>query len=91
MVFLLKELHLEGQNREELVNIALNSLDAVLFPCPYLGGDIIIDGTHPIGFQKLSNTKIKTWIVDKDDNVRMPLHNVLLTHLHIFKNGAQME
>ena len=44
MVLLLEEIDLEGQNREELVDIAADVLDAVLLPRPYLRRDIVVDG-----------------------------------------------
>ena len=37
VVFLLIERNLEGQDRVELVDVALDTLDAVFFPSPYLG------------------------------------------------------
>ena len=36
VVLLFEERHLERQNREKLVDVALNLLDAILLPCPYL-------------------------------------------------------
>ena len=44
MMLLLEEINLEGEDREELIDIATDVLDAVFLPCPDLGRDIIADG-----------------------------------------------
>ena len=43
MMFLFKEVHLERQDGEQLVNVAFDAAYAPFFPCPYLGRDIIED------------------------------------------------
>ena len=43
VVFLLKEIYLERKDGEELIYIALDILDAILLPCPYLWCDVVED------------------------------------------------
>ena len=87
----LKEIHLEGQYGEQLVDVALDVLDAILFPSPYLGGYIVVDRTYPLGFHILGNIKIEAWIVYQYHNVRLPGKNVLLTVLHVVQYRAQVQ
>ena len=35
--------------------------------------------------------EIEAWIVDKDNDIGLPLRNILLTHLHILKDGTQVK
>ena len=91
MVLAFKEIDLEGQNGEELIDIALDILDAVLFPCPDFRGDVIIDGYVCLGFYKLRYLQIKAWIVDEDDAIRLPGYNIILAHLHIPQYRRQMK
>ena len=90
-MLLFEELNLERQDGEELVHIALDILDAILLPSPYLGRDVIIDRTDTIGLYILGYLQVKARIVDEDDYIRLPLADVLFTHLHITKNGAQVQ
>ena len=100
VVFLFEEFHLERKNGKEFVDIALDILDAVFLPRPNLWGDIIVDsGRREEGGGRsvaqavnvLGNIKIEAWIIDKDDDIRLPLRNILLAHLHILENGTQMQ
>ena len=40
---------------------------------------------------ELGNFEVEAWIVDKDDNIGLPLGNILLTHLHILEDGTQVD
>jgi hypothetical protein len=40
---------------------------------------------------ELGDVKIEARIVNKNDNIGMPLNNILLAHLHVPENGAQMQ
>ena len=44
VVLVLVETDLEGQDGVEMVYVALDVLDAMFLPCPYLGGDVIMNG-----------------------------------------------
>ena len=91
MVFLLKEINLEGQDGEHFVNITFDILDAIFFPCPYLGGYIIIDRYLGIGLDEFGYLQIKARIIDQDDHVGLPVENVLLTHFHIAHDSGKMK
>ena len=43
VMLLLEELHFEGEDGEQLVDVALDVLDAILLPGPYLRGDVVVD------------------------------------------------
>ena len=91
MMLSLEELHLEGQNREQLIYIALDILDAILLPSPYLGRDIVVDRDVGVFLDIFGNIEVETRIVDKDDHIRLPRYNVALGLLHITQNGRQMQ
>ena len=91
MMFLLIKRHLERQDGEHLVDIALDRLDAPLFPGPYLRRDIIIDGDGGLGVHELRDAEVEARIVDEDDDIRAPCHDILLAERHIAEDGAQME
>ena len=88
MVLLLEEGHLERQDGEHLVHIALYTLDAPLLPRPYLRRYVVVDGYAGLGMHILGNVKIEARIVDKDKGVGLPLHYIALAHSHILEDGA---
>ena len=90
-VLALVEVNLERKDREHLVHVATDVLDAPLFPRPYLGRDIIIDRYGGVGTHILGYVEVEARIVDQNDHVGRPLHDVALTHLHVAQDGAQME
>ena len=59
MVLLLKEIHLEGENGEEFVDITTDVLDAVLLPSPDLRGDVVIDGDVCPRFYIFGNLQVE--------------------------------
>ena len=79
----LKELHLERQDREQFVHIALDVLDAIFLPRPYLWRDVIVNGTDSMCFHIFRYLQIEARVIDKNDHVRLPLRDILLTHAHI--------
>ena len=44
-----------------------------------------------MGAHILGDTEIEAGIVDKDDHIGLPLHNIALAERHIAENGRQME
>ena len=91
MMALLKERHLEGEDGEELGNIALDVADAPLLPRPYLGRDVVEHRDAGVAVQILGDIEIEAWIIDEDDHVGLPLHNVALAHGHVAEDGGQMQ
>jgi hypothetical protein len=91
MMLPLEEVDLERKDGEELVYVALDTLDAILLPCPYLGGDIVIDGTDGVGFHKLGDVEVEARIVYEDYCVGLPRQDILLTESHIPQDGGQMQ
>ena len=90
MMFLLEELYFKRQDREQFVDIALDSLDAMLLPCPNLRRYIVVDRNLCIGFYIFCYIQIKAGIVDEYHTIRLPSQDILLTHLHIPKYRRQM-
>ena len=86
-----EEINLEGEYREQLINIALNVLYTIFLPSPNLWRDIIINRNICMRFYILSNFKIKARIVYQNNTVRLPLRDILLTHLHVAKYCWQMK
>ena len=43
------------------------------------------------GFDKLGDVEVEPGVVDEDDHVGLPLHDILLAHLHVAENRGKME
>ena len=91
MVLLLIERHFERQDGEHLFYIPLDGLDAPLLPCPYLRRDVIVDGNVRVLLYKLCNAEVEARIVDEDDDIGLPSHDVRFAHLHVPEDDRQME
>ena len=91
MVFALEERHLEGKNREQLVDIALNVFDAPLFPCPYFGRDVIVNRNVGVSTQIAGYAEVEARIVDQDYHIGLPCSDVAFAHLHVAQYGAQVQ
>ena len=64
------EIRLEGEDTKNLVAVLSNSMDAPLFPCPYLGWDIIDNaGIGQVLFAELGHTQVEGRIVDEDEHI----------------------
>lgn len=91
VVLLLEERHLERQYREQLVDVVLYLLDAILLPRPYLRRDIVVDRYLGMLVYELRNLEVEARIVDKNHGVGPPLHDVALAERHVAQNSAQVE
>ena len=91
VMFFLIERHLERQDREHLGNVSPNATDSPFLPSPYLRRNIIISRDIRLLFQELSNIEIKAGIIHQDNYIRFPFHDIILTHLHVGKDGSQMQ
>ena len=87
----LKEFHLKRKNREQLVYIPFDVLDAILLPCPYFGRDIIKYRNLRASMNKLGYIQVEARIVHQYKYIRLPGHNILLTAFHIGENSAQVQ
>ena len=90
MVLLFKELHLEGQDAKQLIDVALDPLDAVLLPSPDLRSNIVIDRTDMVGMHVLRDVKIEARVVNKDDHIGFPFADVALGIAHVLQDGGQV-
>ena len=86
VVLLLEKVHLEGKNTEQLVDIALDILDAVLLPRPYLRRDIVVNfGLWRLQLlDVLGDAEVEARVVDENDDIGLPLTDIFLTPTHIF-------
>ena len=91
IMFLLIERNFKRKNREHFFYITFDSFDTPFLPCPYLWRDIVIDWNIGILLYKLCNAKIESRIVNEDNRIRLPTHDVLLAHLHILEDSGQMQ
>ena len=91
MVFLLEKRHLERKNGKQFVDVALDVLDTMLLPRPYLWRDVIIDRNICLRFYIFCNLQIETRIIDQDHTVRLPIQDIPLAHAHITEYHRQME
>ena len=91
ILVLLIERHLEGEDGEEFLDVTANGLDAPLLPGPYLRRDIVIDRYLRVLVDVAGYVEIEARIIDQDYYVGTPRHNVLLTPLHVAKDGAQVK
>ena len=90
IMLLLKEVNLERKDREQFVHIALDILYTMLFPCPYLGRDVIVYRNLRVLVYILRDGEVEARIIDKDEDIRIPRHNIPLAKAHIGENRAQM-
>jgi hypothetical protein len=91
MMLFLEEIHLEGEDGEEFIDIALDVLDAIFLPRPNLGRDVIIYRDVCMRFYILGYLEVEAWIIHKDDAIGVPLSDIALTHLHIAKYRRKMD
>ena len=91
MVLLLKETHLERQDGEQMVYIALDVLDAVLLPRPNLRRDVVEHLGQPVLVHELGDVEIEARVVDQDHRVGSPLPDILLALRHVAEDGRQVE
>ena len=90
-MFLLEEIHLEGEDGEEFIDIALDVLDAIFLPRPNLGRDVIIHRDICMRFYILGYLEVEAWIIHKNNAIGVPLSDIVLTHPHIAKYRRQMK
>ena len=91
LMFSFKKFHFERKDREKLVHITLYILDTVLFPCPYLRRNIIVNRNLRLGMHEFGNIEVESRIVYQDYYIRIPGNDILLATFHVCKNGAQMK
>ena len=87
----LEEVHLERQDGKQLVHVALDVLDAVLFPSPDLGRDIIIHRDAAVRMHVFRYRQVESRVVHQDEHVGVPLDHVALAGLHVaqYRPGMQ--
>ena len=90
MVLAFKKCHLEGKYREEFGYIALDILDAIFLPCPYLRGNIVIDGNISMAFEPGCYVEIETGLIDKDYHIGVPRYDIGFASAHVLEDGGQM-
>ena len=86
MMLLLKKFNLKRQNGEKFVHIATDILDTMLFPGPYLRGNVIVNRNRSIFLQILCDRQIKAGIINKNHHIGLPLYYILFTQIHILKD-----
>ena len=86
-----KEIDLERQDGEKLVHVALDVLDAVLLPRPYLGSDVVVDRDTRAGMDVLGDAEVEAGVIHQYQSIGPPLHDVSLAEVHVGKDGAQVE
>ena len=87
---LFKPLHFERQYGEHLIHIPLDVLDAILFPSPNLGTDVIEHLADALAMHILGYVEVEPWIIHQDQHVRLPLGNVSLALSHVSQDDGQM-
>ena len=90
VVLLLKEIHLKGENAEQFIHIAADTLDAVFFPGPDFRRDIVVHRNLAVLFHVFGNLQVETWVVHQYHHVGLPLQDILLACAHIAQNRAGM-
>ena len=86
-----EEFNFKRKDREQLVYIAFDVLDAIFLPRPNLRRNIIIHRNVRMLLNKLGNLQVKARIIDQNNHIRLPLNNILLAFVHILKDGTQMQ
>ena len=84
------ERYFERKDGEHLINISFNGLNAPLFPCPYLGRDVIIHWYLRVLMHVFGYSEVKSGVVYQYHHVGLPLQNVGLAQAHTLEDGGQM-
>src|ERR1700760_2608452 len=83
------ECFFEREDNEHFVDVLADLADAVLFPGPHLGRNVVDDpeslGTGPFG-----DAHIKAWVVDEDKRIGLEGKDVFLTQIEVTKDGPQV-
>ena len=87
----LEEVHFEREDGKQLVHIALDILDAILLPRPYLGRNIIVDRYIRMRVYVLGYLEVETRIIHQNHRIGMPGRDVVLAQPHRSEDGAQVE
>ena len=87
-VFLFKEIDFKRKNGEDFIYITLDGFDAPFLPCPQLRRDVIIDGADADGMDIFCNFKVEARVIDKDDHIGLPRHDILLALLQPPQDGT---
>jgi hypothetical protein len=74
----------ERENGQHEVDVAAYAAYAALLPCPNLGGYVIAHGTQGTPVYETGNAEVETGIVDENDDIGLPLADILFTPAHIF-------
>ena len=91
MVLLLEEIYFERQDGEQLGHVALDALDAVFLPRPYLRGYVVVDGYRGLGPHKLGDVEVEARVVYQYHHVGLPVSDVALGTRHVAQNGGQVQ
>jgi hypothetical protein len=91
VMLLFEEVDFERKDGKKLIHIALDVLDAVFLPSPNLWGDVIIYRYGSVLVNKLGDFEVETRVIHKDNDVGVPLHDVLFADFHVAENGTCME
>ncbi len=82
-----EEGYLEGEDGKQFIHIAADGLDAPLLPRPDLGRDIVVDGDVRLTADVFGHGEVEAWVIDEDEHVGVPLHDVGLALLHALQDG----
>ncbi len=91
MMLLLKERNLEWKDGEQLIHIAFNVFDTILFPSPNLRRDIVEHRYMSVTMHIFGYLQIKARIIDKYHHIRVPRFDIFFTKRHIPKDSRQMQ
>ena len=91
VVLLLKEIDLEGEDGEELIDIALDVLNAPLFPRPELRSYVIIDGADAVLVNVFGYLQVEAGVIDENHHVGLPFSYVALALFQTTQDGSRME
>ena len=88
---LLEEIHFKRKDGKQLIHIALDVLDAIFFPRPYFGRDIIKNRDASMRLNIFGNFQVEPRIVNQNQYIRLPTDNILLAKVHVPENRTQMQ
>ena len=88
LMFVIK-IFLERKNHKHLIHIFFDGFYTTFFPRPKLRRNII-NNLNSQFFRKLRNPKIKSWIINQNQNIGFIFQNVFFTKFDITQNGFQI-
>ena len=90
VVFVLIEGYFKGEYGEHFIDVAAYVPDAMLFPCPYLGGYVVVDGGDGVLLDEAGYFEVEAGVVYEYHCVGAGEGDVALAAVQVAQDGGQV-